>query len=360
MSNYRRFAIAVVVFGALSLPLAVASSASAAETCKTTKVAVTHLVRVAEKVHGKTKYVLKREDVKVREHVRVKVHGKWKVETRLVVKYRSVSTCTTTPVVPTPTPTPVVTTPAAPVITHPTPTGVAIDPTCTAESNPLIQDCVFSVSETTGSDAVPLSGGVLQFATTEVPNDQGAPLVTPATPGCTLNVTTNTTSSTCTVTYPAAGTYYVETVYEGGPSAYSASEDQAITVTAPPTPSDTTTTLSVGSQDVSTGYPFTATVTDQNGAVASGSVQYSVTVWWTGAVNETVQVYGPVGTACIIVASNPGGQGSPWVISSPNCSGGATLPSMSPVPAQFVLVTASFEGTATDNPSSSAEIKYPS
>lgn len=103
----KKLLIAALVLA--GFPVASVAVVNAAQTCSTSKVPVTHLVKVKEqvRVHGKvvTKTVEKREVVKVSEHVRVKVrvkvNGKWKIETKVVTKlvprYRPVTKCIDTP-----------------------------------------------------------------------------------------------------------------------------------------------------------------------------------------------------------------------------------------------------------------------
>lgn len=239
-----------------------------------------------------------------------------------------------------------------------------LDPTCTQlTASAYTLSCAFSVSAVGGD----LTGGVLSFATTTTPNDQGAALATPATPGCTLDVTATDQGSTCQVVYPGAGTYYTQTVYDGGPGAYSASATEPVSVSAP-APVPTTTSIGLTITPTYVG-PFTggvwgdyercyvvvatATTTDASGHVVA-SPPVSLGFDTSGPIFPALASGAPL-SYCIEFFADPArGQTSPTgtvtiALSPPRqlmrpgeyVVGGIALPTE-------VTATADYAGTATD------------
>lgn len=244
-----------------------------------------------------------------------------------------------------------------------TPATIVLDPTCTQlTATAYTVSCAFSVSEVGGG----LTGGVLSFATTFTPNDQGAALSTPATPGCTLDVTGTDQSSTCQVTYPDSGTYYTETQYDGGPGAYSASTVEPVSVSAP-APIATATSVALSGTttyagefaggawgDYETCYSITATsaTTDTGGhVVATPSVSigfdttsYAFHVPSGTALTYCVEYFADVArgqttpTGPVTIALSPPHQ---MMRQGQYVVGGIAMPTE-------LTATASYAGTATD------------
>lgn len=231
------------------------------------------------------------------------------------------------------------------------PAAVALDPTCTADPVVAYQmNCAFSLS------AIGLSGGVLSFETTEIPNNPNAVLAVPATPGCTVTITLTKQSSVCAIIYPAAGNYEVATVYQGGPGAYSASQEEAVTVQAPVgpvVPFPTATVLT------STASVLGVSITDAMGPVATpvGTVTVQLEVYnasngglqatWVLTTTSVGQTYCDYGWSELH---------NIWTPSSDNCDvSGGNGPSAENGSDNFTG-QAVFAGTSTDLPSASTQI----
>lgn len=252
---------------------AVAQPAVAAQSCTTSKIAVTHLVPVRHdghvvKRHGKV--VRHRVDVRVKKrervHVRVRLNGKVHVETkwvvREVVKYSSVSTCTPNQTITAPTTTTApAATPVAPPATATAPIKVSatIDPSwvlaVTTPQAPSVP-VTFSYSATDAGQVGTLPAGTLTlniYVHGSVAQSGG----------CAANVGAPVTSASCTVDIPAWGKYDLIVNYSGGTGVIATEGTETVDI-EPPALSAVTNADIWGTTSPSNGASLAATVSSDS------------------------------------------------------------------------------------------------
>lgn len=255
----------------------------------------------------------------------------------------------------------------------PVPVRAAIDPSFTqSSSDPLSVTFSYSASDV---GATSLPDGVLTLTIQQT----GA---AGATSTCTANVGGSVTGGSCTVELPSYGDWDLVVTYSGGSDVSATSATETVDVENPnppaapapppateptgttgatsttsttttsttvPTPLATTTVLSMGATQPDGQYPFTATVTDANGPVTSGTVTYTFLVAWDGGVRPNGEVTAAVGQTCDIgiAGGHIGGQ-----VESDDCT-------VSESGTGGLLIDASYSGSSTDASSYSNELSYP-